>query len=226
MKRVLLFIVLGLFLTGCGGPLTFNPPASLNYQNYPEIIPRTVGIYIPPEVQAKKFEQCEKLLFGSTQCYIADIGQVLETNAVAAYEKSFSKVVVLTSPTDFNGVDLAVQLAYASETLTTTLDGTTAYRTVDLVLEQKYLYPAALASAAPKTFNAQTQCKAWKCTIGGVEEGMDGSEVVLKQLFLPGFVFGGYGKALANVINTAFCASLKEALQDAVTDVKKTGTHT
>lgn len=221
MKRFLLLVVLGLFCAGCGGPLMFNPPASLNYTDHTKTMPMTVGIYIPPDIKAQKFNPCEKLMFGSTQCYTGDIGSILETNAVAAYSKGFSNVVVLSSPNDFNEVDAAVQIAYVSEELNTTLEGPVAYRSVTLTLEQKFLHPASLASASPVIYKSQTDCEAWKCRVDGVETGMEGYEVVLKQLFLPGFAFSGYGKALANIVNTAFCASLKEALENSVLDLKK-----
>lgn len=94
----------------------------------------TVGIYIPPEIKAKKFEPCEKLMFGSTQCHTSDIGSVLETNALDAYGKGFTRVIALSSPDDFKGVDVAVKIA-SSEELKTTLDGPAAHRTVDLKLE-------------------------------------------------------------------------------------------
>ena len=221
MKRFVLFAVLGLFFTGCGGPLVFNPPANLNYQITSDKIPMTVGIYVPPEIKGKQFEPCEKLMFGSTQCYTGDIGAVLETNAVSAYSQVFSNVKALNSHDDFSGVDIGVELSYVSEELTTTLDGPVAYRTVALGLGHRYLYPESLASDSSKVYTAQTHCKAAKCSIGGVEEGMSGTEIVLKQLFLPGFAFSGYGKTLANIVNTAFCASLKDNLESSVLDTKK-----
>lgn len=221
MRKLFILMILGLtvLLVGCGGPLKFNPPDSLIYPNHDNISNLTVGVYISPEMKMKKFEPCEKLIFGSTQCYTGDIGRVLESNVLAAYSKAFTKVVRIDSPDNIGDVDVAVEISYASENLKTTLDGVVAYRTVSLKINQRVFYPAKKINS--KFFGGETKCKAWKCKVGGVEKGMDGSEVVLKQLFLPGFAVGGYGKALANIVNTAFCASLRDAVERSAYDLKR-----
>lgn len=218
MKKCLIVLLL-VFLTGCGGPLKLNPPDSLNYSSHNKVSRLTVGIYIPPEMKVKKFDPCEKLIFGSTQCYTGEVGKILEKNAFDAYSKGFANVVILDSTENIRGVDVAVQISYKSYELKTRLEGPVAYRDVILKIEQKILYPKRRMTS--KYFSKETKCKAWKCRIGGKDKGMSGGEVVLKQLFLPGFAVSGYGKALANIVNTAFCASLRDALTESVYSLKR-----
>jgi hypothetical protein len=214
MKKTNLIIILAVasaILTGC---MTTNHairfPEKIAFQPQSGKQPYTVGIFVAPEDQALAFDQCEKLKGGS-MCYHGIAGTLLEPSACEAFQQVFEKVILLDSLTDseVEKADLVVAFSFKEVRLDTTLKGFTATRKVTVAIHEQ-LY-TGLKSIAARQWQEATSCVAYKCKVEGEQVGLDSSAVMLKTLFLPGYI-AGLSDRYSKIISTAYAASLKTIL--------------
>jgi hypothetical protein len=208
---IIILATVSLILTGC---MTTNHtirfPEKIAFQPQPGKQPYTVGIFVAPEDKALAFDQCEKLKGGS-MCYHGIAGALLEPSACEAFQQVFEKVILLDGLTDseVEKADLVVALSFKDVRLDTTLKGFTATRKVTVAIhEQVY---TGLKSIASRQWQEATSCVAYKCKVEGKQVGLEGSAVMLKTLFLPGYI-AGVSDRYSKIISTAYAASLKTIL--------------
>ena len=203
-------VAISILFFGCTTNHAIKFPGEILFQPQTEKQPFSVGIFVSPEDKALPFDQCEKLTGGS-MCYHGVAGTLLEPSAYQAFQQAFENVVLLDNLAgpQAQKANFVVALSFREVRLDTAVDGFVATRKVTVALREQVF--AGSKNISDRELKEATSCLAYQCKVEGRDVGLSGSEVVLKTLFVPGYL-SGIGGRYGGIISTAYSASLKAIL--------------